>query len=297
MANPHSAWVDLDGHTHVLEVSGPIGAPPVVAVHGLGGSYANWLAVAPDLARDHRFYAIDLAGHGRTRPDHRSTGVAANQALLNRFLIEIVGEPATLLGNSMGGLISLNQAALNPTTVRDLVLMGPALPVGGFHLPEPAVLAGVVATGIPRLGARLVARRRAQLSPQEQVAEAMQLCTVDPSRIPDDVVAEMVEVARHRASFVGAELAVEHAARSTVMGVLNRRRYERVLDAVRAPVLILHGEQDRLVPVEASRRAVAGRPGWTLVTRADLGHVVQLEDPAWTVEQIRAWQSDAADRS
>lgn len=291
MAHPHSAWVDLDGHTHVLEVSGPVSAPPVVAVHGLGGSYANWLAIAPELARDHRFYAIDLAGHGRTRPDHRSAGVAANQALLNRFLLDVVGEPATLLGNSMGGLISLNQAALSPTTVRELVLMGPALPVGGFHLPGPAVVAGVVATGVPGLGARLVARRRAQLTPEQQVAEALELCTVDPARVPEDVLQEMVDVARQRSTFVGAELAIEKAARSTVMGMLNRRRYDRILDAVRARVLILHGEQDRLVPVEASRRAVARRPDWTLVTRADLGHVVQLEDPAWTVEQIRAWQA------
>lgn len=291
MAHPHSAWVDLDGHTHVLEVSGPVSAPPVVAVHGLGGSYANWLAIAPELARDHRFYAIDLAGHGRTRPDHRSAGVAANQALLNRFLLDVVGEPATLLGNSMGGLISLNQAALSPTTVRELVLMGPALPVGGFHLPGPAVVAGVVATGVPGLGARLVARRRAQLTPEQQVAEALELCTVDPARVPEDVLQEMVDVARQRSTFVGAELAIEKAARSTVMGMLNRRRYDRILDAVRSRVLILHGEQDRLVPVEASRRAVARRPDWTLVTRADLGHVVQLEDPAWTVEQIRAWQA------
>ena len=64
-----------------------------------------------------------------------------------------------------------------------------------------------------------------------------------------------------------------------------------MLDHVQAPVLILHGERDRLVPVEASRRAVERRDGWTLVTRPDLGHVVQLEAPEWTVEQIRHWQA------
>ena len=59
----------------------------------------------------------------------------------------------------------------------------------------------------------------------------------------------------------------------------------------RPPVLILHGGKYRLVPVEASRRAVARRPSWTLVTHPDLGHVVQLEAPEWTVARIREWQS------
>ena len=54
-------------------------------------------------------------------------------------------------------------------------------------------------------------------------------------------------------------------------------------------MLILHGEKDRLVSVEAARRAVQRRPAWHLVTHPDLGHVVQLEAPEWTVEQIRLW--------
>ena len=87
---------------------------------------------------------------------------------------------------------------------------------------------------------------------------------------------------------------MEQAARSTVSGVLNRRAYDRMIDRVQVPVLILHGEQDRLVPVQASRRAVARRPDWTLVTRPDLGHVVQLEDPAWTVQQIHGWVPNIA---
>lgn len=286
-----SRWVDLDGQTHVLEVAGPIDAPPVVAVHGLGGSHANWLAVAPDLARDHRFYAIDLAGHGHTRPDHRSTDVPANQRLLHRFITDTIGEPVTLLGNSMGGLISLRQAAWHPDTVRDVVLMGPALPVAVSKLTDPVVAGGIAVTGVPRLGSRLLARHRDRTTPQEQVAEMLDLCCVDPARVPDDVVEAMVELARQRREYVGTELGLEVAARSTVRSLLARTAVDRALDRVQAPVLILHGEKDRLVPVEASRRAVARRPSWTLVTHPDLGHVVQLEAPEWTVARIREWQS------
>jgi pimeloyl-ACP methyl ester carboxylesterase len=285
-----SRWVDLDGRTHVLEVAGPVDAPPVVAVHGLGGSHANWLAVAPELARDHRFFAIDLAGHGHTRPDHRGTDVPSNQRLLHRFITDGVGEPVTLLGNSMGGLISVRQAAWHPDTVRDVVLMGPALPVPVSRLTDPVVAGGIAMTGVPYLGSRLLARHRARTTPEEQVAEMLELTCVDPSRVPTDVVDAMVALARERREYVGTELGVEVAARSTVRSLLQRSSVDRALDRVQAPVLILHGEKDRLVPVEASRRAVERRPAWTLRTHPDLGHVVQLEAPAWTVKQIRTWQ-------
>jgi pimeloyl-ACP methyl ester carboxylesterase len=289
-----SRWVDLDGPTHVLEVSGPQDAPPLVAVHGLGGSHANWLAVAPALSQDHRFYAIDLAGHGHTRPDHRSTEVPANQELLHRFIVDVVGEPATLLGNSMGGLISLRQAAFHPDTVRDLVLLGPALPLPVWRLSDPVVAGGVAATGVPRLGSSLLARARARTSPEQQVAEMLELTCVDPSRVPEDVVAAMVDLARERRDYAGTEVGLEVAARSTVTSLLQRRAVDKTFDHVQAPVLILHGEKDRLVSVEAARRAVARRPAWHLETHPDLGHVVQLEAPEWTVDQIRRWWDSGA---
>ena len=288
MTSIRSGWVDLDGPTHYLE-AGPVGAPPVLAVHGLAGSSANWLAIMPDLARDHHVFAIDLVGHGRTRTDGRSSEVAPNQALVNRFVREVVGTPVTLLGNSMGGLISLRQAAGHPDSVHRLVLVGPALPIGGRRLPDPTVAAGIVLTGVPGLGVRLLAQRRSRLTPEEQVDETLKLCTVDASSVPDDVRERLVEVARERRDYPGAELAIQRATRSTVAGVLNRRGYEQAIDAVEAPVLILHGEQDRLVPVESSRRAIERRPDWTLRTHADLGHVPQLENPAWTIEAIRSW--------
>jgi pimeloyl-ACP methyl ester carboxylesterase len=287
-----SRWSDLDGQTHWLDVGGPVDAPPLVAVHGLGGSHTNWLAVAPDLATDHRVYALDLAGHGDTPAEQRGTDVAANERLLHRFIVEVVGEPVTLLGNSMGGMVSLRQAAHHPDTAREVILLGPALPLGGRRLHEPLVAAGVVVTGIPRLGAGILASRRSRMTPEQQVADMLKICCVHPERVPDDVVDEMIEMARRRADYVGVELAIEQAARSTIRGVLSRRSYNQLLDHVQAPVLILHGEKDRLVPVESSRRAVAAHPGWTLVTGPDLGHVPQLEDPEWTVAQIRQWQAE-----
>ncbi|MGB7980803.1 MAG: alpha/beta fold hydrolase, partial [Candidatus Nanopelagicales bacterium] len=107
---PESRWADLDGPVHFLDYGGPDGGPLLVCVHGLGGSAINWAAVAPALAGSCRVMALDLAGFGHTRGASRSTSVQANQRLLDRFLTEVAGAPAILVGNSMGGLISILQA-------------------------------------------------------------------------------------------------------------------------------------------------------------------------------------------
>src|SRR5947209_2496834 len=46
----------------------PASAPPVVLVHGLGGTIENWRGIAPELAQKHRVLVPDLPGHGRSEP-------------------------------------------------------------------------------------------------------------------------------------------------------------------------------------------------------------------------------------
>src|SRR5439155_22578234 len=105
-----SRWVDLDGPVHYLDFGGPPDGPVVVGVHGLGGSAVNWSALAPALTDRCRVLAPDLAGHGLTRSLCRGTGVAANRALLHRFVGSVTGAPVLLMGNSMGGMIALLEA-------------------------------------------------------------------------------------------------------------------------------------------------------------------------------------------
>ncbi|MDT7751384.1 MAG: hypothetical protein QOD96_5046, partial [Pseudonocardiales bacterium] len=97
-------------------------APPIVFVHGLGGSHLDWVPVGSGLAADRRAVALDLRGFGLTPGTRRTATVAANVALLDRFLREVVGTPAILVGNSMGGLISVLQTQAHPETVAGLVL-------------------------------------------------------------------------------------------------------------------------------------------------------------------------------
>ncbi|MFC4119817.1 alpha/beta fold hydrolase [Nonomuraea zeae] len=290
-----SRWVDLDGPVHYLDYGGPPDSPVLVAIHGLGGSALNWLAVAPLLTDRCRLIAPDLAGHGLTRAAGRPTTVQANRRLLHRFIKEVTGSPVILLGNSMGGMISLIEAGTHPETAAGLILLDPA---AAFvpALPDPLVATVFATYAAPWVGRFVMARRRA-LPAETTVGMVLRMCCADPSRVAPEVVAAHVELVRHRSSLEHVERDFLHAARSVVRtaGGLPGSSYRRTIRAVRAPALILHGEQDRLVPLSASRALARLHPRWKLVVLPRVGHVPQLEAPRETAAEILAWlSSDAA---
>jgi pimeloyl-ACP methyl ester carboxylesterase len=281
--------VDLDGPVHYLDYGGPADGPKLVLVHGLGGSVVNWAVVAPELARTCRVLAVDLAGFGRTRGGGRSTTVHGNQELLHRFITEVAGAPVVLVGNSMGGLISVLQATENPETVAGLVLVNPALPVGVRARPHPLVALIFATYAVPAVGVTLTSRRRSLRSADQQAMEVLRICTVDPSAIPPKVVEQHLELARERQEYpdIDAELVV--AARSLLWVLARRRRHAELLHSITAPVLLLHGDRDRLVPIAAARQAAAANPLWRFEVATGVGHLPQLEAPGWTVDRILDW--------
>jgi pimeloyl-ACP methyl ester carboxylesterase len=285
----HSRWVDLDGLVHYLDFGGPAHGPMIVAVHGLGGSAVNWSAIAPLLTRKYRVMALDLAGHGLTASAGRGTDVASNTALLRRFIDVVAAGPVILLGNSMGGMISLLAASAAPEAVSSLILLDPALPLQPVR-PDPLVTAVFAVSATPVLGP-LLARHRRLMPVESLVASTLALCCVDPARVAPDIVARHVEVARRRAAMAGDGRDFARAARSVVetAGLLRGQAYRRSLRGIDCPVLLIHGQRDRLVPVAAARAVARSHPAWTLVELPDIGHVPQLEAPAETAQAIKTW--------
>src|SRR3712207_9253498 len=115
-----SRTVDLGGRVHYIDFGGRDDGPTVVLVHGLGGSHLNWDLFAPLLRPHARVLALDLPGFGRSEPGDRRTTVHDNVTVLDRFLREVAGIPVVLVGNSMGGMISILQTAASPETVDGL---------------------------------------------------------------------------------------------------------------------------------------------------------------------------------
>jgi pimeloyl-ACP methyl ester carboxylesterase len=284
-----SATVDLGGPTHYFDFGGPADGPLVVCVHGLGGAAWNWAAVAPALTERCRVLAIDLAGHGRTPAAGRETTVRANRRLLDRFLREVAGEPVVLMGNSMGGAISLLEAAASPELVAGVVLVDPALPRPAFAPIDPRVAVTFAAMSLPGVGEAALNRRRRRRTPEQQVRETLALCCVDPKRIPADVLALGIALTKEKYGQPSGPGEFLDAARSLVRMLARSRKFRATMARVTAPVLLIHGDADRLVSLRVAQAVADANPHWRFEVARGIGHVPQLEAPDWTAALVLDW--------
>jgi pimeloyl-ACP methyl ester carboxylesterase len=272
-----------------VDFGGNPAGPRVVLVHGLGGSHLNWCLLAPKLVPHARVLAVDLVGFGLTHPEGRSATVQTAAVMLDRFLREVTGAPAVLVGNSMGGMASILEAAANPDAIARLVLIDPALPLAPGARPDRLVSAAFVLYAIPGVGESYLARRRATVPVERMVREVLELCCADASRVPSELVAASVVLAQERASVAGLDTAFLSAARSLLRVSARRGRYWAAMRAIAAPVLLIHGGKDRLVPVRSAQEAATRNPGWRFEVLPDIGHVPQLEAPEAVAGLVLEW--------
>ena len=288
---------DIDGPVHWIEFgpgedSGPPrpaaqDEPPIVFVHGLGGSHLNWCLIGPRLGR--RAVALDLHGFGLT-PGRRATStVQRNARLLEKFVREVTGAPVILVGNSMGGLISIMQTATAPDTVSGLVLIDPALPPPR-RAPDRQVAGQFLLYALPGLGEFYV-RTMLSRPPQLAVQRVIELCFADPSRADPAMLTASIALAAERQSqpVRARDQAFLAASRSLMRVVGLRRRYWEMMASVRVPVLLIGGEADRLVPVASMREAAARNPRWETAILPGVGHTPQLEVPDNVIDTLRDW--------
>jgi glycerol-3-phosphate dehydrogenase len=285
--------IDLGGPVHYMDFGGS--GPTMVLVHGLGGSHLNWRWVGEKLARRARVLALDLVGFGLTVPEGRSSSVHANQALLDRFLQAVSpNAPVILVGNSMGGAISVLQTARQPQRVSGLVLVNPAQPRAEDTRMERAVLTQFALYAIPGVGEFFVKRRAARFGPEKLARGMLQLCCRDLSRFPEELVREHVEFARERHERMPwSNDAFVEAARSLVFLLMRKKQFRVMERGIQVPTLLVQGTEDRLVPVAHSRELARVRPDWTYVEYAGVGHTPMMEIPDEFVATVERWLDGA----
>jgi pimeloyl-ACP methyl ester carboxylesterase len=271
---------------HVVEWGD--GAQPVLLVHGLGGNTVSWEPVGPLLAErlGATVTAPDLAGYGLTR---LPVGQHASFATHNRILDALVEDlgPAIVVGNSMGGSLSVALAARRPDRVRALVLVDPAQPLGPGQHPHVGAMVRMAPTMFPPLG-RFVLNTRARLLGAARLVDSTLATTMtDPSRIDPALRQRLVEMTEQRAAFPEATGAFVDSTRSLFWYLT--RRMPADLARVTAPTLLVHGANDRLVNVAASRALARRRPDITLEIIDDCGHTPQVECPEHFVDLVGAW--------
>jgi pimeloyl-ACP methyl ester carboxylesterase len=237
--------------------------PPLVLVHGLGGTIENWRALAPRLAGRHRVLVPDLPGHGGSLPLPEARNVDA----LAEAALEIAeGEGihnAVWVGHSLGGLVALRVAVLRPDTVRGVVIAAAA----GIGSASRAAQVTLAVLGSTRPG-RLIAPFR-QTWAHSRVGRRVAFGwwgVADPDALePELAEAFLVGPAHHTDT--------RQAARALLV---SDPRTE--LDRVMCPCLCLWGASDNWVRVEDGME-YARRLRAPLKTIAGCGHLLIGERP------------------
>jgi pimeloyl-ACP methyl ester carboxylesterase len=289
----HERWIDADGlFVHTLEWDGSArngseSSPPVLLVHGLGGSTTNWLSVGPELAAElgASVTAVDLAGFGRTRSDGRPASLRTNGRLLEAFARDL--GPFVVIGNSMGGALGVGLAARHPELVAALVLVNAAVPRPRRNRRNVVRAARFAAMGVPRIGRPIMEGRARALGPERLVDQTLRVVMNRTDRLDPAVRAEMVSQAMERVGYAESSGAYAEAAGSLFRYLAQPMRDD--LGAVHAPTLLIHGTEDRLVPVSFARAVAERRPEWQLEVFDDCGHVPMLEHPDRFVRAVVAW--------
>jgi pimeloyl-ACP methyl ester carboxylesterase len=280
-------WLHVDGfRVHAMEWGD--GEARVLLVHGLGGHTISWELVAPALAEQlgTTVTAVDLPGFGLTRlPPGRRATLGTHGRLL-RALLERSG-PAAVVGNSMGGAVGVGLAARHPELVRALVLVDAALPRPAANPAQWRVMARLAPTLVPPLGALVLGARGRMLGSEGIVDQTLALSLCEPDRLDPALRTRFIELATTRQSFPEAPAAYAESARALFWYLTRAMRADEA--RVTAPTLIVHGDRDQLVPVDAARALAARRPEFTLEVIDNCGHVPQLEVPDQFLAAVSPW--------
>lgn len=252
---------------HVRE-SGPLDAPALILLHGFGSSlqtWDDWAALLPG----YRVIRFDLPGFGLTGPDPTGDYTDARSTAVLLALMDSLGiARATLIGNSLGGRLAWKFAALHPDRVDKLVLVSP----DGFASP------GFEYGKAPALPAPLKLMR--YFLPRPLVKMNLAPGYASPAALTDERVMRYHELMR----VPGVRDAMIRRMEQTVL-----EDPLPLLRRITAPVLLLWGEEDRMIPFTNAADYVAALPDSTLVPLGDVGHLPQEEAPALSVEPLRAF--------
>lgn len=231
---------------------------PLLFLHGSGAGVsaaANWWLNLHEIARVHRTIAIDLIGFGQTVVgDNAEFGIREWVEHTVRVLDTLGIDKTWLVGNSLGGWVAFQ-----------------------FALEHPERLAGVISmgTGGAKKTAQLASHARPALT-VDGIRSALTDFVVDPSLVTDDLVR-----ARYNAAFT------EHASERfrRVIAARDRDRERLPLDfdrlaEFRAPVLLVHGREDSVIPMSRSVELLNILPHADLTVFSRCGHWSQVERAA-----------------
>ena len=278
---PPSQFVAIgEGVTVHLRDEGPKQAPALILLHGSNADLHTWEPWVQALKAKYRVIRFDQVGHGLTGPDPKDDYSRANYVAHVGAVADKLGLKQFILGgNSMGGKHALAYAIAHPERVTGLVLVdgsgGPMLKLDKKKDDEDSGNIGFKIAQTP--GINLLVE---QITPRSLIAQSLEQSVSVKSVASEAAVDRYWEMLRYPGN-----------RRATL------KRFSQPYDplgeaeiaAVATPALILWGEEDRLIPVEAGQWLAKTLPNNRLVVYPGIGHLPQEEAVAATLGDLLPW--------
>ncbi len=266
LADADSRFIEINGLSVHVKSTGE-GGKVFVLLHGFGASLFSWHEVMAPLTKYGMVIAYDRPAFGLTERPLKWKGVnpyslEGNLALLSGLMDQYHVKSAILVGNSAGGTLAMQFALTYPQRVQALILVDPAVEGGG--VPAWVRILGKTPQ-MQHLGPLFV--RSIQKNGLEIIRQAWH----DPSRIPpetwDGYTKPLKATDWDRALW-------DYTMASGDPGLLKR------LSEFHLPILVITGDDDRIVPTSGTVHLAGELPGAKLAIIPEAGHVPQEEQPA-----------------
>ena len=251
--------IDIDGLKVHYKETGPEGAPALLLLHGFGSSLQAWDDWSVKLERKYRVIRLDLPGFGLTGASPANDySEEKDLAILTHFADKLGLEKFSVMGHSMGGKMAWSLAASQPERVQALVLMAPdgfpeAKDIGTKPYEVPAVM-GLIKYVLPKY----------------LVRKSIEPAFSDANALNDALVNRYFDMLRAP----GVRGAILERSNQTIYTDPVPR-----LKAIKAPTLLIWGEQDQMIPSANAQSYASVLPNSTTVLVPELGHLLQEEQP------------------
>ena len=257
-----SQFVDLgNGLTVHLRDEGPRDAPVIMLLHGSNDDLHTWDAWADTLKTQHRVVRFDQIGHGLTGPNPTGDySLGAFEATIDQVADKLELGMFTLGGNSMGGAIAASYAMHHPERLRSLVLVD----AGGAPKlnPTPGNL-GFKLAALPGINQLM-----RWITPRSLVEKSLRQSVTNQAFITDATVDRYWELLRYPGN---------RQATITRFGNARETFDPARLAMLKMPVLVMWGEQDRLINADGARWYARSIPRSKLILYPGIGHMPHQE--------------------
>lgn len=279
-ASPASRFATLpDGVTVHYRDQGNAAGPPIVMVHGFAANLDAWEPWVARLGNDYRIISLDLPAHGLTTvPTGYQVSTDGQVEVVDQLTKVLKVDRFALAGNSMGGGMAWHYALAHPGQLTALILVDsagmPTAPKAGESKREgPPLVFSLMRNAVGRAMLR-------KINPRPLAEKGLKQAYVDESLVTPALVDRY------------ADLALAPGHRDLLLAGQSQQRTPATaatFKAILTPTLVMHGEADTVIPVEAGKALAAVIPGAKLIVYPGVGHVPMEQIPDKSAADIKAF--------